>query len=412
MKNKYYLLLFVAFFLILFLRRPDALLNAQFWAEDGAVWFANAYNLGGVKSLLLTQDGYFQTLSRVTALISLGFPTDKAPLIFNSFALLIQALPAMLIISPRFEKIIPKFSVRLLLTILYLFLPNTTEVHANITNAQWFLALAAFMILVTDAGKEKCWKVFDFAVLLLAGLSGPFSIFLFPVAAIYWFIKREGRSLRNLIVVSLAGVVQLVGIFLLNSGGRLHHLPEFSTNLILAIFAKQIVWGSLIGASGYNWVVSNIGWHFWFLELSMFLALLLAVYSFFKAPVQLKLFLLFGGLIFAAGLISPTGDFSEISQLRVLFLSDAGIRYWLIPMSAFISLLVWGLSRTNYLFVRILSGVFLVLFTFGAVIDFKHPNFIDYRFSDSIEAFEKLPAGQEAIIPINPPGVNLNLVKR
>src|SRR5438874_1851777 len=36
---------FVAFFVI-FLRRPDAILNAQFYAEDGKYWFAEAYNLG------------------------------------------------------------------------------------------------------------------------------------------------------------------------------------------------------------------------------------------------------------------------------------------------------------------------------------------------------------------------------
>src|SRR5664280_1995630 len=42
-------------------RQPDAILHAQFFAEDGHVWFADAYNRGWFTSLSRTQDGYFQT---------------------------------------------------------------------------------------------------------------------------------------------------------------------------------------------------------------------------------------------------------------------------------------------------------------------------------------------------------------
>ncbi len=37
---------------LLILRRPDAVLHAQFWAEDGVVWFADAYNFGALQALL------------------------------------------------------------------------------------------------------------------------------------------------------------------------------------------------------------------------------------------------------------------------------------------------------------------------------------------------------------------------
>jgi|SRR5271165_6523884 len=47
---------------LLFLRRPDALLHAQFWAEDGVVWFADSYNFGALKALLRARDGYLQTI--------------------------------------------------------------------------------------------------------------------------------------------------------------------------------------------------------------------------------------------------------------------------------------------------------------------------------------------------------------
>ena len=31
---------------LIIVRRPDAILNVQFWAEDGVLWYASAYNLG------------------------------------------------------------------------------------------------------------------------------------------------------------------------------------------------------------------------------------------------------------------------------------------------------------------------------------------------------------------------------
>ena len=75
------------------MRRPDALLNAQFWAEDGAFWYADAYNAGPWISLFQPENGYFQTISRLVAGISLLFPLRDAPLFFNVAAITIQALP-------------------------------------------------------------------------------------------------------------------------------------------------------------------------------------------------------------------------------------------------------------------------------------------------------------------------------
>lgn len=411
MKTKYFLLFFAFAFLILFLRRPDALLHSQFWAEDGRVWFANAYNLGGFKSLFLPQDGYFQTLSRLTALISLPFPITKAPLIFNIIALLVQTLPALFIISPRFEKIIPKFSIRLFLALLYLLLPNTAEIHANITNAQWFLSLLAFMVLVADQNETKFWKIFDFIILLLAGLSGPFSILLFPVAFLFWFFNREKQSLRNLILISATAAIQVFGIFFLNHGGRLHILPELTARLIFAILGRQVIWGSLIGANGYSWILNNISWYFVFFAITTFLALVLIIYAIFKAPLKLKLFLLFGGLVFAASLVSPTGDFSKYAPLKLLSRANDGARYWLVPMLAFLTTLFWSLAKTNRLIVKVLSGVFLATIIFGIILDFEHPKFIDYQFSNQIQNFQKLSAGQEMAIPINPSGWSMELIK-
>jgi len=59
---------------LLFLRRPDAVFHAQFWAEDGVLWFADAYNFGPLKPLLWARAGYLQTLPRLACAAALWAP--------------------------------------------------------------------------------------------------------------------------------------------------------------------------------------------------------------------------------------------------------------------------------------------------------------------------------------------------
>jgi len=145
--RRQHIIIFAVCFVLLLTRRPDAILNAQFWAEDGKDWYANAYNLGAVKSLFMAHDGYFQTISRITASIAQAFPLIWAPLIFNSVALIFEILPVNLILSSRFSEVIPNKSARLLLAFLYIALPNSVEVHAN------FAAL-----LLMPVGIIRDWK--------------------------------------------------------------------------------------------------------------------------------------------------------------------------------------------------------------------------------------------------------------
>src|SRR5437660_10967570 len=86
-------LVFPLCLLVVVSRRPDVVFHAQFWAEDGNRWYADAYHLGVIDSLLHPAAGYFQTLPRLAALIAVLLPFGMAPLILNCIAVLIQILP-------------------------------------------------------------------------------------------------------------------------------------------------------------------------------------------------------------------------------------------------------------------------------------------------------------------------------
>src|ERR1041384_2315504 len=161
--------IFVVAFFLVFLRRPDALLNAQFYAEDVTSFYANAYNLGW-HSLLLLYGGYLSTLLRLVGFFAQLFPLSLAPLVMNVCAIAIQILPIHIFLSSRFSSI--PFNTRLIGALLYLAIPNSFEIHANTTNIQWHLALAGCLVVLGQPDSRLIWRVIDFAVLALLILDG------------------------------------------------------------------------------------------------------------------------------------------------------------------------------------------------------------------------------------------------
>jgi hypothetical protein len=67
--------------LLIFLRDPSLFTRPQFWAEDGKVWYAQAYNQGWLHSLTQPLGGYLNTLQRLGAGAALLVPFRWAPLV-------------------------------------------------------------------------------------------------------------------------------------------------------------------------------------------------------------------------------------------------------------------------------------------------------------------------------------------
>src|SRR5436190_20207916 len=116
-------LVFLFFAAIVVSRRPDVLFNAQFWAEDGKMWYADAYNLGVILPFLHPAAGYFDTLPRLAALAGLLLPLGIVPLRFNCIAIVFQVLPAQFLLTSRCKEW-GSINVRALFAFLYLALPN------------------------------------------------------------------------------------------------------------------------------------------------------------------------------------------------------------------------------------------------------------------------------------------------
>ena len=215
-----YLAAAIAAFLITVSHRPDAMLNPQFWAEDGKVWYQQAYNSGVIVSLFTPEAGYFQSISRLVAGIAQLVPFAYAPFIFNFAAISVKVAVVIFILSSRLTKAAPSLLVRGLLAFLYLALPHSFETTSNLTNAQWHLAMLSFLIIIAVPSERMAWRIFDIVVIALSAFSGPFCLLLVPVALIRFFVTRERRLVPLISILLTASAVQLTSLVFVERPSR------------------------------------------------------------------------------------------------------------------------------------------------------------------------------------------------
>lgn len=406
--RRFYVLLFVVAFAIIVLRRPDAVLNPQFWAEDGAFLYADAYNKGIIIPLLSSRVGYLSAFPRMIAAFSQLFPLSCAPLLFNLSAIIIKAIPVALIVSSRFSVLIPDLRIRIFLSFLYLNLPNSWEIHANLINTSTHLALLSFMVLSATPNSQPLWRLFDAVVILLSGLSGPFCIILTPISALFLFFRRDKMSFIFFLLMGTCALIQ--GAFYMMDDTRPHMPLGATPELFFKILSSQVFLGALIGQRGLH-LISHLS------TLYSALVIIFAIIGFaalinalLKAPLELRLFILYAFLLFIAALYTPVVN-KTTPQWPPLLIPGVGGRYWFIPMLAFTSVLVWLLRRSSSRISKMLASLAFLIMIAGIIMDWRHPAFTDFNFKEHAYRFESTPIGTKAAIPINPPGWTMTLTR-
>lgn len=425
--------------LIVFSRRPDAFIHPQFWAEDGTYWYATAYNLGGLSQLFQPHTGYLQLVSRLTAAISMPLPVSWGPAVFVALAVAIQVAPAGFLVSERSSSLIASRVLRLLLAFLYLAIPNSFEVDANLTNAQWHLALLALLVLVARPPRGISGRAADVGVVALSGLSGPFALLLFPVGCIFLFVRRRLWTAVLLGVVGATTVAQLSMLFTSSRGGP--GALGASVSGFFTIVGRQVFLGAIVGQWGLLRLSHWGGWGA--LSLAVGAAGVVAVLvSALHARAELRIVGLFGAVVLVASLASPVSS-ATMKDWAALSLPGDGLRYWLIPMFAFLTLMVgamdqrgtpapaskgsWGELRAR---LHVCAGearsarmlafattfgpaiVVLVALAVGIPHDWRYPPFANFHFAHYAAELAHSKPGHSLTIPINPPGWVMTLVKR
>lgn len=401
---KLQLFVFFAAAAVIVSRRPDALFNPQFFAEDGTFWYPAAYMSGWLSPLFHSKNGYFQTLPRLVADLAVLVPFRFAPLLMNVIGIALQVLPVNILLSSRCRNWAP-VGVRAFMGIIYLALPNTMELDAAIEEGQWHLALLASIVVLACRPLTLAWRIFDITVILLCGLSGPFGILLLPVALIFWWLRRERWRLMAVAILALSATLQLSAILRTAEATRPHVGLGATPKLFIELLAGQVYLGALLGQNSlltYNSMA--------LLTAVAIVGTATIIYCLVKAPLEWKLFVSFCALVFAASLRNPMVSMT-LPQWGVLK-EAAGIRYWFFPMLAFAWALIWCALLSRPMLIRIVAAASLIVMYVGITRDWRYPPYPDFHFPEYAEKFASAPPGTVVTIPIYPKGWVMRLTKK
>jgi hypothetical protein len=394
--------------LLIISRRPDAISCAQFFYEDGRIFFADAYNLGGWHALFHTYAGYFHAVPRIGAALATLVPMIWAPLVTNIIAIMVQAVPVNLLLSTR-SSAWGGLGFRALMTAAYIALPDNAEITFGITMTQWLLALSAILLILASVPRGWVGRSFDCAFLLLAGLSGPFCLFVLPIAVFLASKEKETRwRWVQCAVLGFCSMTQLWALLILDTQGRPKFPIGFSASLFARMLGGDIFAGALLGRAQLA-MVQGTG-AFIFLLCVAVGGVTITSACFMKSHLEMKLFLVFSCMVLAASLLSPTVHPPPGSTMWGLLVKVSAMRYWFMPSLAFAWSLLWCV-REGTSIPRSAAAFLLCLMVLGIAVNWENPTFKDLHFAEYARTLSGAPPGTAVIIPENPPGWSMRLVK-
>ncbi len=225
-KNLIYIIFATVVLSALLLRIQDLSFfsGANLWAEDGNVFINQAYTLG-IESLYTTYAGYIHLYPRFFALLVIKIGIAYAPLIFLIGWLISFLVLAFIIVNEYNKKQIP-WVYSFIVIFAIIFQPHSGETFFNITNAQWFLAIAMTTWLLSN-DKIKL-NIFSFFLLIILGLTGPYSIILVPILLSKMYIEKGFR--KNLFPYTLVMLTAFIQIYFIINSNRIS--GEIDNNIL------------------------------------------------------------------------------------------------------------------------------------------------------------------------------------
>jgi len=394
-------------FLILWLRRPDSLLNAQFWAEDGAVFFQQQFLDGFWKSLPSAYSGYLHAVPRIVAAFACLLPIRWVPLCFNATSLLIAAVSCSSFFLKCYRPLMRSDALRAACCLTAAAaVPAGQELIATVCNLQWYLAILSLLLIVAVHG-NRLNKFAECALALvqvLIALTAPSTLSYLPF--LLWQLKSKPGLLKVRPAIHASALLLQAAVIRHNPVK-----PFLQVNLLfLATLSSGItrcVLKPMFGPAFLDrGIFSLLTIMLWVLIIGVILSTVLCL----KADRHQARWLLPAAYVAVASLLmvlSARGiakDFLQVEGIQ----HSLGERYFFVPTCMFIfclgSALECLLAKT--VGSRIALAIFVLCFGIGTLKNFAVRPFADYRWSESAAKIERWNRDRQASgsisVPINP----------
>jgi hypothetical protein len=406
----------MAIFLIFWLRRPESLLHASFWAEDGSQVFRGQLTLGFWRALIEPYSGYLNTSNRLIAGLLSALPYRWTPTAYSFCAILIQAVSCAAFALPNFRRLVKSDALRATCCVVAAAaVPTSVELIGTICNLHWFLSLLSLLFLVVG-GQRTTRKTIEICLTVMQvviALSAPTTLLFVPF--LLWQLKTKTGWLKVRPAVHLAALCFQVWVMrqlpmegpkpklhfntlfvsTLTSGiSRCVLAPVIGARYLLqdtdaALFAKMAI-ALIVCVAGLTWTVGRLRgskriWLFWS-----------------------ALYVGFGSVLMAMAGRGFGPAFLTVDGIKHI----EGQRYFWVGACIFIFCVAFILetfaaSGKPALAVGLMGAVFVL----GAIRNFSNPPLNDFDWKESaakLENWETARQRHEKVgpisLPINPPG--------
>jgi hypothetical protein len=206
---------FVLLLLIVGGRAFDRLVFADLWAEDGPIFFNQAATVGNA-SLFVPYAGSYFLIERLIMLGAIRVvPLAWVPALVALSCVVVLAAVMSRVVSPAYEWLIPLWYLRLMLAVMFCFLPGLTEMTGNLCNLNWILFCWLALVGLKDPTVPLTW--IELATSVLVAVSIGTTILVVPLF-MWRLVVSKGRmptshwtrGILQLVALVLAGVVSLL----------------------------------------------------------------------------------------------------------------------------------------------------------------------------------------------------------
>jgi hypothetical protein len=399
--NHLFILTLVITIVSLFYRRPDTFFNPHFWAEEGLVFYAEAYQ-DGWKSLFNTCAGYFHVYPRliVNIAIQTNLPLHFAPFLFSASCLLIN----FLLILYVWKRLPFSEMQRFFIAITLVMIPLQAEVFMNLTNIQWCIVFFPLIIFSNLKQGDKIFiTILDIILIFFSAFTGPNFVVLLPLFLLLLLLNRK-ELIRNKLfsILIISGMIAgCIGIYFLKLHGSVSR-TEGSFDLSNKGFIQYLF------VQFYYLIIGKFAFR---IPLMLMIAGLLLVLTFYFTLIKWLLknkerkfewIILASNILFiATTLVAYRSDPELLSPYY------RGVRNFYIPSVTIVWLLIryMEFNKKSNIIVSLLF-IFFTLETIVFVGRFK----ID---APDLKVYEQqLITNQHVEVPILPEGWKMKLIKK